>query len=110
LSHQYAAAAAQALPGGLRDAAMAAIERKQGVRSRTGRTIVPAARITPADTAVRASGFTPERTEHAYERNDFNYRARHSKMGAPPNPIPEYADGGRTAPTSLARPLSKVFG
>lgn len=89
------AAAAEFLPAGPRNVIRAARESQEGVRSGSGRTEVPASKITPLDTAARVAGFTPERVEHAYQRNDFRYRAAHSKMGAPPNPIPQ-RKGGRT--------------
>lgn len=88
-SGQYAAAAAEALPGGLRNAAMAAIERENGVRSRHGKTLVTRQRITPGATAARAAGFTPMVTEHAYENADFGYRAKQAHMRPPRNPIPQ---------------------
>lgn len=95
-SGQYEAAAAQFLPGGLRNAAMATIEHSKGMKSRNGRTIVPVQKLTPADTAARALGFTPEKAEHAYEATDYGVRARQSGMRAPPNPIPkDYGKGGR---------------
>lgn len=94
-SHQYEAAAAQMLPGGLRNAAMAAIQRQNGVKSRAGRMEVPAQRLSPADTAVTALGFTPEKVEKAYERNDYSYRAKRARMPVPGYSISAYAAGGR---------------
>lgn len=94
-SGQYEAAAAQAFPAGIRNVIMADAERRNGIRTRAGRPLVQQENVGAPETVARGLGFTPEKAEHRYQANDFRYRAKHSRMGAPPNPVPGYADGGR---------------
>lgn len=88
-SGQYGAAAAEALPGALRNIVLGGVQADQGLKSQTGRTIVPASKVSGADAIKRGIGFQPNSQERVYEAKDYQYRAPRARMRAPHNAIPK---------------------
>jgi hypothetical protein len=71
-----ASVAAEALPAALRNPAEAYIQGRQGIVSPSGAMELPAGKISPADTAKRALGFTPLAATQERANSEFAYNLK----------------------------------
>jgi hypothetical protein len=88
---QGEAAAADLLPNSARNLAMGAIESQEGVRTQSGKMMVPASKLSWWDSIVRGLGFRPMKVERQYQwgaQGDYGYRAPRAKTAPPRNVNP----------------------